>query len=302
MSNENEIIDVESDEETINEEGSINSEEEEELGKYVGGRNFKLERHGSGYALLPNKDQYEGHYKNGFRCGRGLYIFKNAARYSGDWVKGLRHGFGKFIYPDGSFYEGEWRKDQRHGHGIYKYSNGDIYEGAWNFNRKHGLGSYCFQNKESKFIGTWIDGVRIGPAEVVYKNFRYHGNWNEESFKGAGVFTFGCKYMASGYYFDKEEESDSDSIDSLEVKLNVPIWKTKEILKYDGSKLPEKPMPFPKNTSDELLSSCEITPYNSDDEKMSFDVDPEEEMEEECEIENDEGLNESENSLEEIKN
>lgn len=289
MSNENEIVDVESDEESINEEGSVQSDIEE-LGKYSGSRNSKLQRHGSGYALLPNKDQYEGKYKNGFRCGRGLYIFKNGARYSGDWVKGARHGFGKFIYPDGSYYEGEWRKDHRHGHGIYKYLNGDVYEGAWNLSKKHGLGSYCYKNQQSKFIGTWIDGMRIGPAEVVYKNFRYHGNWNEESFKGSGVFTFGCKYMATGYYYDKEDESDSDSVDGKEVKLNVPIWKTKEILKYDGSKLPEKPMPFPKNTSEELLSSCEITPYNSDDELMAFDVDPEQEGEEECEIENDESF------------
>lgn len=310
----NELIDVESDEESINEEGSTNTViEVEELGKYIGSRNSKLQRHGNGWALLPNQDQYEGHYKNGFRCGKGLYIFKNGARYSGDWVKGLKHGFGKFIYPDGSFYEGEWSKDHRHGHGIYKYSNGDVYEGAWNLSVKHGLGSYCFKNGESKFIGTWMDGVRIGPAEVVYKKFRFNGNWNN-GFKGPGVFTFGCKYMASGDYIEKEEsDSDTDSIksaDSLEkvgikeVKMNVPIWKTKEILKYDRSKLPEKPMPFPKAQSEDMLSSCEVTPYNSDDELMAFDVDPAAEMEEdegEIENENEEIVNQSKDSLDENK-
>lgn len=315
----NEVIDVESDEESINEEGSStsNAEEDDELGKYIGRRNSKLQRHGNGWALLPNKDQYEGHYKNGFRCGKGLYIFKNGARYSGDWVKGLKHGFGKFIYPDGSFYEGEWIKDHRHGHGIYKYPNGDVYEGAWHLSLKHGLGSYCFKDGQAKFIGTWMEGVRIGPAEIVYQKFRFHGNWNN-GFKGPGVFTFGCKYMASGCYVDEEEESDSDadsikSVDSLEkvgskeVKLNVPNWKTKEILRYDRSKLPEKPMPFPKTQSDELLSSCEVTPYNSDDELMAFDVDPEAEMEEEegeVENENEEIIvvNESKISLDENKN
>lgn len=46
-----------------------------ELGKYIGDRNEKGERHGQGQAVLPNGDQYEGQYRNGIRHGFGKYKF-----------------------------------------------------------------------------------------------------------------------------------------------------------------------------------------------------------------------------------
>ena len=64
---------------------SLPSGEEDEikiyLGKYVGDRNEKEERHGYGETLLPNGDEYRGEYKHGKRHGMGKYSFVgNTAR------------------------------------------------------------------------------------------------------------------------------------------------------------------------------------------------------------------------------
>jgi radial spoke head protein 1 len=99
---------------------------------FVGERSPDGKRHGFGRAILPNRDQYEGDYRNGLRHGRGCYIFKkNGARYEGEWKKGLKHGHGKFHYPDGSVYCGEWKENKKHGSGKYTYDNGDVYEGEF---------------------------------------------------------------------------------------------------------------------------------------------------------------------------
>lgn len=53
---------------------------------YVGGRNADGERHGEGWAVLPNGDFYTGCYCRGMRNGKGLYVFKNGARYEGSFI------------------------------------------------------------------------------------------------------------------------------------------------------------------------------------------------------------------------
>lgn len=53
--------------------------------KYFGDRNALSERHGNGWAILPNGDQYDGQYRHGQRHGEGLYVFKNGARYLGHY-------------------------------------------------------------------------------------------------------------------------------------------------------------------------------------------------------------------------
>lgn len=45
------------------------------LGTYEGERNEKKERHGTGKAILPNGDIYEGGYENGKRHGYGIYKY-----------------------------------------------------------------------------------------------------------------------------------------------------------------------------------------------------------------------------------
>ena len=45
------------------------------LGKYLGDRNEKEERHGKGQSILPNGDEYKGQYQFGQRHGFGKYKF-----------------------------------------------------------------------------------------------------------------------------------------------------------------------------------------------------------------------------------
>lgn len=52
---------------------------------YIGGRNAQGERNGHGWAVLPNGEHYDGHYRKGRRHGLGLYVFLNGARYYGQY-------------------------------------------------------------------------------------------------------------------------------------------------------------------------------------------------------------------------
>ena len=57
--------------------GSVDFEGEEYyFGQYDGERNEADERHGSGRAILPNGDIYEGEYQCGKKHGEGTYKFK----------------------------------------------------------------------------------------------------------------------------------------------------------------------------------------------------------------------------------
>ena len=51
------------------------TENEINLGTYEGERNEDEERHGTGKAVLPNGDKYEGQYANGKRHGQGTYTY-----------------------------------------------------------------------------------------------------------------------------------------------------------------------------------------------------------------------------------
>lgn len=284
---------------------------ENTIGRYEGERNENQERHGFGWALLPNGDQYEGLYKHGLRCGNGLYVFKNGARYLGEWVRGLKSGIGKFYYPDGSTYDGEWKGDLKHGHGLYIYRNGDKYDGNWMNGRKHGVGVYLFAESGAKFIGTWREDGRIGPCEIILNNTRYHGHWNGNNANGPGIFSFDCKYMTDGYMdeiitstvINHEENNPRESQGSLiknhsnrtsksfkfkkdqVVNDREVVWKCIKSSKFDYSKLPLEPIPLPRDESD--FSECEITPVLSekDMESVNSHCEDEELMEEEGEIE-----------------
>ena len=66
--------------------GSVDFEGEEYyFGQYDGERNEADERHGSGRAILPNGDIYEGEYQCGKKHGEGTYKFKVSFFYSWTW-------------------------------------------------------------------------------------------------------------------------------------------------------------------------------------------------------------------------
>merc|ERR1712147_300536 len=127
--------------------GSVDFEGEEYyFGQYDGERNEAEERHGSGRAILPNGDIYEGEYQCGKKHGEGTYKFKNGARYVGVYSENKKDGKGTFYYPDGDTYEGNWTHDLRNGTGTYTYaSSGSRYIGHWVDGSIQGAGKYIFE-------------------------------------------------------------------------------------------------------------------------------------------------------------
>lgn len=262
--------------ETLIEEESDGEEGiEETIGLYEGDRNEAGERHGKGYALLPNGDQYSGDYRNGFRHGHGIYFFKKGHRYDGSWKLGLKHGIGKFYYPDGSIYEGEWKSDQRQGYGVYTYPNLDRYEGNWYKGKKHGTGNYIYKEHEVNFHGTWKEGILEGPAEIRFNRHRFHGHYQDKQAVGPGVYSFEHKYMTVGYMAEVEGNGNQERLldESSEVvtegspKIKTQ-WTAMETKLYDFKEIPQQPVSLP--LMDSMESICKSISSDSAGESIGF--------------------------------
>ncbi|CAL8265907.1 unnamed protein product [Lota lota] len=202
----------------------VGSEDLEEdpnyLGEYSGDRNEAGERHGSGKAMLPNGDTYQGQYENGRRSGQGTYRFKSGASYTGDYYNNIKQGQGTFYYPDGSKYEGSWVEDLRQGHGIYTYPNGDKYDGAWLRHVRHGHGTYWYHDTGSSYRGAWNNGKKDAVGEIIHSNHHYKGRFLNNNPMGPGkyVFDIGCEQHGdyilteqTGHPEDDEGDSSSSS-------------------------------------------------------------------------------------------
>ncbi|KAH8404365.1 hypothetical protein KR222_005339 [Zaprionus bogoriensis] len=272
---------------------SFPDEEDEgpNIGKYIGGRNALGQRHGRGWAILPNGDQYDGNYRKGRRHGIGLYVFRDGARYYGQYRCGVRSGRGIFIYPDGSVYEGNWRKHLKHGKGRYNYANGDTYSGDWFKGQRHGVGIYSFKaDKDNccvsvRLKATWNSNVRMGPFELYIGNedkcIILHGIWDDLYPTGPAVFSFDNRYLLLGYFLPGDfkgrdsEGRDEEYMDEEEVtdeidEMRPTLWFAQEIAVYDYSLLPQEPVPLP--ISDSELSVCSDTTEHTavSKEKISY--------------------------------
>ncbi|KAL4715572.1 hypothetical protein ACJJTC_009198 [Scirpophaga incertulas] len=253
----------------MNEQKGEKGEDEDTIGIYVGGRNADGERHGEGWAVLPNGDFYQGCYCRGLRNGKGLYVFRNGARYEGEWRRAMKYGTGTMLYPDGSRYEGDWRYDLKHGFGAYYYPNGDVYEGAWFKGKRHGLGTYFHAEYQVKFMGTWVEGVIQGPGQVIYPRVRYHGSWLRGKPQGPGCFVFDTNCMQHGFYLllkdtdlqdfgEGEEEKDEKEVkeekEEEEQEIDetlgkIALWRARNVTAYTTEFLPPEPMPLPVHDS-----------------------------------------------------
>ncbi|GFR71341.1 radial spoke head 1 homolog [Elysia marginata] len=181
------------------------------IGEYEGDRNEKLERHGIGKAILPNKDTYEGSYMYGKRDGYGVYRFMakaaRNARYQGEYYQAKKQGMGKFIYPDGSRYEGQWVNDLKDGTGKYYYTNGDVYEGEWSKGLRHGKGRYTYANDKTYYEGSWRKGKWEGFGEFHFCNYKYVGRFRDNKMYGYGKFVFDTCCELHGQYFLDDKDA-----------------------------------------------------------------------------------------------
>ncbi|KAH8319185.1 hypothetical protein KR067_012907 [Drosophila pandora] len=285
----------------VSEEDLSAPEEEDEgpnIGLYLGGRNAAGQRHGRGWAILPNGDQYDGNYRKGRRHGIGLYVFRDGSRYYGQYRCGKRCGRGIFIYPDGSVYEGNWRKHLKHGKGRYNYDNGDTYSGDWFKGQRHGVGIYTFNSGTDgcclsvRLKSTWNTNVRSGPFELYIGNDDkctiLHGTWDTLYPTGPSVFSFNNRYMLLGYFLpanynfktignyddmaeheDYEERLGEEEDDNG--KPNGPtLWFAQEIAVYDYSLLPQEPVPLAISDSDLSVCSLSTVPSIRSEERVSW--------------------------------
>lgn len=210
-------------------------------------------------------------------------MLKNGARYLGEYQCGLKRGSGKFYYPDGSTYDGQWKKDLKHGQGLYTYPNGDQYDGNWYKGQRHGVGTYTFAEAKCAFHGTWKDGVRMGPVELIFRQHRFYGTWDDQDPVGPGAYTFACKTMALGYVAMEAKDGESRVDKPLrnkpdEDRVAEPMWMAQHLDNYDYSKLPLEPMPLPLVDSED--DECPLTPKMSEEEMNIYVVKPCEEEEE----------------------
>lgn len=197
---------------------------------------------------LPNGDYYKGSYdSDGFRHGYGLYMFRDGMKYLGNYHHGLRSGYGVMAYSDGSKYAGTWLNNLKQGYGRYTYLNGDVYEGQWYENKRHGIGSYYYTcNLENhSFYGTWVNGQRCGPAEINVKAFQLYAIYKDHCPVGPALFTFGKKWMCSGYFL-KEMILD---------KSSSSFWVPQKISRFDSKKIPQRPEPDIDLDQIEIISS-----------------------------------------------
>ncbi|XP_068143573.1 radial spoke head 1 homolog [Drosophila tropicalis] len=284
----------------MSEESDLSYPDEEDsgpnIGLYIGGRNAAGQRHGRGWAILPNGDQYDGNYRKGRRHGIGLYVFKNGSRYYGQYRCGKRCGRGIFIYPDGSVYEGNWRKHLKHGKGRYNYVNGDCYSGDWFKGQRHGVGIYSFNtNKDNcclsvRLKSTWNSNTRMGPFELYIGNDDkctiLHGIWDTQYPSGPAVFSFNNRYLLLGYFLpnnfslkataSNENMEGEDEMGQMEDEDGNPLpmaptqWFAQEIAVFDYSMLPQEPVPLPISDSELSVCSLSTMPSMRSEEKISY--------------------------------
>lgn len=201
----------------------------------------------------------------------------------GEYQCGMKRGTGIFYYPDGSTYDGQWKKDLKHGHGLYIYPNGDTYEGSWFKGERHGVGTYTFAEAKCSFNGTWQDGTRLGPVELIFNKHRYYGSWDNQDPVGPGAYTFACKTMALGFIRMKPNDGfwspDMEMRNKAdEERVAEPIWMVQHLDNYDYSRLPLEPMPLPLADSED--DECPVTPKVSEELMNIYGIKPCEEEEE----------------------
>lgn len=145
-------------------------------------------------------EKYEGHWKNGKKCGHGVQTFSNGSVYEGDFDSDLREGRGIFRWAQqGDVYEGEWKRNQRHGRGIHSWADGRKYHGEWTCGVIEGRGVFEWQDG-STYEGQCKAGKKHGRGIQKWKSGRlFKGAFVAGKHHGFGTMTFpdGQRYRGS---------------------------------------------------------------------------------------------------------
>ncbi|CAG9328936.1 unnamed protein product [Blepharisma stoltei] len=158
-------------------------------GNEYSGKFFEGKMHGEGCLKENTGDTYTGTFNMNIKHERGKIKFADGGVYEGEISNGEFHGKGVLYYPEGheyKKYEGLFEDGVFHKEGILEYSNGSIYRGEWEMGEKNGKGIFKtsefiyeggfyegkfngfgeYRNGKAFCLGTWINGVPDGRAEV----------------------------------------------------------------------------------------------------------------------------------------
>jgi len=211
------------------------------LGIYAGTRDEFNQRSGSGKAIYPNGDVYEGDFFEGLKHGHGKYTYKHEGKSEVDTLvekalkakpsdestsdfisriaKHLKVGemIVKVSLEVGLFptYIGDYHLGVRTGQGEMKNKDGSYYRGGWLHNKRHGQGLLYFVNGDI-YSGEWEKGQKHGVGSYRFATGgEYRGQWVH------GNFVEGQWIMADGVYYEGRFDKKNRPADS-EATMHFP--------------------------------------------------------------------------------
>jgi hypothetical protein len=140
---------------------------------------------GRGRVEVPEREVYEGEFKQDFYWGQGQVRYHDSRSYRGEFVRGDFHGKGRFETPNGDVYEGDFKKSDFTGTGRHTRKDGAHYEGefkSWVF---HGRGRYTDASGDV-WEGKFVHGQLQGRGKATGKRGTYEGEFKDWQFHGEG--------------------------------------------------------------------------------------------------------------------
>ncbi|EPY30892.1 hypothetical protein STCU_02527 [Strigomonas culicis] len=195
------------------------------LGIYAGPRDEFQQRSGSGKAIYPNRDRYDGEFFEGKKHGSGQYTFVSKGKSECDKLveKEIKKKYGdnpKKVSKDNvtaiaeelqmsphivsaiieygyhPCYKGDYVRGKRTGQGIMKNKDATIYKGEFLDNKRHGQGVFYYINGDI-FSGNWKNGFKHGYGTYHFaQGGEYRGEWVK------GIFTQGQWILPDGTYYE----------------------------------------------------------------------------------------------------
>lgn len=201
----------------------------DELGNsYIGSKNIKGQRNGSGKLILIDGRTFSGHFKNG-KAAKGVIDYPNGDMFDGSisytfqpvvgvmtWCSGpqegciykgsfsqsshLPHGSrGIMVMPNQSIYDGEFYHGTMQGQGILQYGDDipfvDRFEGTFVNSTILGEGKMLFRDG-TIHEGMWscssyLNPIRQGRGKTLYPTGdTYDGNWSRDMRQGYGIAVY----------------------------------------------------------------------------------------------------------------
>jgi hypothetical protein len=180
-------------------------------GTYLFTGNFsKGIKTGFGSLVSPNRDRYDGQWKDNNQNGHGIFTYANGDRYEGQFLDGVMDGEGAFYWVNGDKYVGQWKDDYENGQGVFTFANENRYEGHFKDGKKDAKGTYYWANgdqgqwENDKMNGYGMKTVKTGasisncPGCAMFK-----GNWKDGKKNGYGeCYDIDGKLLYAGQFAD----------------------------------------------------------------------------------------------------